>query len=98
MPLFVISCIDIPDTLDLRMATRQAHLAYANTGEKPVKVKIGGPYLDERGNMTGSLLIVHAPSREAVEQFSHDDPYVKAGLFQSVDIRPYRVTVGPSLG
>jgi uncharacterized protein len=98
MPLFVISCIDKPDSLSLRMATRQAHLAYANTGEKPVKVKIGGPYLDEKGNMTGSLLVVDAPNQAAVEQFSRDDPYVKAGLFQSVEIRPYRVTVGPSLG
>ena len=98
MPLFVISCIDRPDSLALRMATREAHLAYANTGEKPVKVRIGGPYLDEKGNMAGSLLIVDAPDRATVEQFSRDDPYVKAGLFQSVDIRPYRVTVGPPLG
>ena len=63
-----------------------------------MKVKIGGPYLDEKGNMTGSLLVVDAPDQAAVEQFSRDDPYVKAGLFQSVEIRPYRVTVGPSPG
>ena len=98
MPLFVISCIDKPDSLSVRMAARDAHLAYANTGEKPVKVKLGGPYLDSKGNMAGSLLIVDAPDRSAVDQFLRDDPYVKAGLFQSVDIRPYRVTVGPSLG
>ncbi len=98
MPLFVVSCIDKPDSLSVRMAARDAHLAYANTGEKPVKVKLGGPYLDGRGNMAGSLLIVDAPDRSAVDQFLRDDPYVTAGLFESVDIRPYRVTVGPSLG
>ena len=98
MPLFVVSCIDKPDSLSVRMAARDAHLAYANTGEKPVKVKLGGPYLDGGGNMAGSLLIVDAPDRSAVDQFLRDDPYVTAGLFESVDIRPYRVTVGPSLG
>ena len=98
MPLFVISCIDKPDSLGVRMAARDAHLVYANTGEKPVKVKLGGPYLDGRGNMAGSLLIVDAPDRSAVDQFLRDDPYVTAGLFESVDVRPYRVTVGPSLG
>ena len=98
MPLFVISCIDKPNSLSVRMAAREAHLAYANTGEKPVKVKLGGPYLDEKGSMAGSLLIVDAPDRAAVDQFLRDDPYVKAGLFESVDVRPYRVTVGPPLG
>ena len=98
MPLFVISCIDKPNSLSVRVAAREAHLAYANTGEKPVKVKLGGPYLDEKGNMAGSLLIVDAPDRAAVDQFLRDDPYVRAGLFESVDVRPYRVTVGPPLG
>ena len=48
--------------------------------------------------MAGSLLIVDAPDRAAVDQFLRDDPYVKAGLFESVDVRPYRITVGPPLG
>ena len=97
MGLYVISCIDKPDSLLLRTATREAHLAYANGGGRPVRVKIGGPYLDENGNMAGSLLIVEAPDRAAVEQFSKDDPYVRAGLFQIVDIRSYRITVGPPM-
>src|SRR5579872_3965791 len=97
MALFTISCIDKAESLSLRLATREAHLAYANGGQTRVTVKIGGPYLDEQGNMTGSLLIVEAPDRQAVEDFCRDDPYVKAELFHTVDIRPYRVTVGPPL-
>ncbi|MDE2477043.1 MAG: YciI family protein [Alphaproteobacteria bacterium] len=97
MALFAISCIDKPDSLALRMATRQSHLTYANGGQTLVKVKLGGPYLDEQGNMAGSLLIVEAPDRRAVEEFSRNDPYVTAGLFQSVEIRPYRITVGPPM-
>ena len=97
MALFAVSCIDKPGSLSLRMATREAHLAYANGGQTSVSVKMGGPYLDEHGNMAGSLLIVEAKDRGAVEAFSENDPYVKAGLFQLVEIRPYRVTVGPPL-
>jgi hypothetical protein len=62
-----------------------------------VSVKIGGPYLDAKGNMAGSLLIVEAADHMAVEEFSKNDPYVKAGLFQTVEIRPFRITVGPPL-
>lgn len=43
MALFAISCIDKPDSLALRMATRQSHLDYANGGQTLVKVKLGGP-------------------------------------------------------
>ena len=97
MALFAISCIDKPGSLSLRMATREAHLAYANGGQTSVTVKMGGPYLDEQGNMAGSLLIVDARDRAAVEEFSKNDSYVKAGLFEMVEIRPYRITVGPPL-
>ena len=97
MPLFAISCVDKPDSLPLRMATREAHLAYANGGQTAVRVKLGGPYLDAKGDMAGSLLIVEAANRAEVEEFSKNDAYVRAGLFQSVEIRPYRITVGPPL-
>jgi uncharacterized protein YciI len=93
MPLFVISYIDKPDSLALRMANREAHLSYAHADDKPAKVKLGGPYLDEKGDMAGSLLIVEAPDRAAALAFTENDPYVTCGLFSSIDVRPYRVTV-----
>jgi uncharacterized protein YciI len=93
MALFVISYIDKPNALALRMANREAHLAYAHADDKPVKVKLGGPYLDDKGDMAGSLLIVEAPDRAAALGFTENDPYVKAGLFSSIDVRPYRVTM-----
>jgi uncharacterized protein YciI len=92
MPLYVISCIDKPNSLALRMATRPAHLAYAHSEGLPATVKLGGPYLDEKGDMAGSLIIVEAPDLTAAEKFSQNDPYRCAGLFQSVEIRPFRIT------
>ena len=93
MALFVISYIDRPDSLALRMANREAHLAYAHADDKPAKVKLGGPYLDDKGDMAGSLIIVEAPDLAAARGFTENDPYVKAGLFSSIDVRPFRVTM-----
>ncbi|MDO8379911.1 MAG: YciI family protein [Pseudomonadota bacterium] len=92
MALFVLICLDKPDSLDLRMATRPAHLAYAGTFSDVVK--LGGPILDDKGDMAGSLIILEGESEEAARAFTRDDPYSLAGLFQSVQILPFRATVG----
>jgi len=93
MPLFVVSYIDKPNSLALRMANREAHLAYAHADDRPAKLKLGGPYLDEQGNMAGSLLILEAADKAAVIAFTQSDPYVTCGLMQSVDVKPFRITM-----
>jgi uncharacterized protein YciI len=91
MPLFVMHCIDKPDSLEVRMGAREAHLAYVR--EKG-QIRLGGPYLDDAGQMCGSLMILEAEDLDAAHAYAADDPYNKAGLFQSVEFRPFRVTVG----
>ncbi|OYQ34961.1 hypothetical protein CHU95_10335 [Niveispirillum lacus] len=87
--LFAITCLDKPDKLDLRMANRPAHLDYLN-GFLP-QIAIVGPLLDDAGEKpVGSLLIMEFADKNAAEAFAAGDPYAKAGLFQSVSIRPYR--------
>ena len=53
MGFYVISWKDRPDSLAIRLATREAHLAYGAG-----RIKLGGPFLDEAGQMVGSLLII----------------------------------------
>jgi uncharacterized protein YciI len=91
--LFVVTCIDKPDSLALRMATREAHFAYAGS-KPPGMIKLGGPFLDAAGDMTGSLVILEAEDLAEAKRFNAEDPYTLAGLFQSVDVRPWRVTFG----
>ena len=93
MPLFVVSYIDKPNSLALRMANREAHLTYAHGDDTPAKLKLGGPYLDEQGNMAGSLLILEASDKAAAIAFTQRDPYVTCGLMQSVDVKPFRITM-----
>lgn len=92
MPLFVAICIDKPDSLDLRMATREAHFAYVRG--KPGMMKLGGPFLNDKGEMAGSLIIFEAEDQAAAQAFSDDDPYTKAGLFERVEVRPWKATFG----
>ena len=93
MALFLILCIDRPDARELRAATRPTHLAYLEGGE--VKVKIGGALLDEGdGGPLGSMMVVEAAHMAAARAFAAEDPYAKAGLFASVEVRPWRLAVG----
>lgn len=95
MALHVLICHDKPNSLDLRMATREAHLAYvrANSG----KLKLAGPILDAEGGMAGSLLIFDTEDAAEVQAFTDADPYALAGLFAKVEILPFKATLG-SLG
>jgi uncharacterized protein YciI len=95
MPLFVISWMDKPDSLEVRMGAREAHLAYfAQFGER---VKLGGPYLDEAGRMAGSMAVIEAERLEEVQAIHARDPYKLAGLFERSEIRPWRMTVGSGM-
>ena len=43
--------------------------------------------------MAGSLLILEAPDKAAAIAFTQSDPYVTSGLMQSVDVKPFRITM-----
>lgn len=92
MGLYVLVCNDKPDSLELRLANREAHLAYARGFAD--RLKVAGPLLDEAGNMAGSLLILEAESLEDARAFNLDDPYQKAGLFTSVQVTAFKATIG----
>lgn len=92
MGLYVLVCNDKPDSLELRLANREAHLAYARGFAD--RLKVAGPLLDEAGNMAGSLLILEAESLEDARAFNLDDPYQKAGLFAAVQVTAFKATIG----
>jgi uncharacterized protein YciI len=82
---------DRPNALEIRLATRQAHIDYVRGSGL---VKIGGPLLDAAGEMTGSMLLIEAEDLAAAEAFAAADPYVLAGLFETVELRPFKLTLG----
>ena len=86
--LFAVINTDRPGSLDLRLATRQAHLAYLES--QAARIVSGGAMLDAAGQPAGSLLVIEAEDRAAVEAFAAADPYTRAGLFESTVVRPFR--------
>lgn len=91
--LYVLYCLDDPAKNDIRMATRGAHLDHiASSGDL---VRVAGPLLADDGvTMVGSLIVLEAPDRATAERWARSDPYAKAGLFKSVDIRPWKWSIG----
>ena len=91
---YVLICEDKPDSLELRLATRDAHLAFV--GSQGGKIRLAGPMLSDDGEtMLGSLFIVEADSMDAVRAMNAEDPYTKAGLFERVTVRPFRQVIPP---
>ncbi len=86
---FVLTAIDKANSLPARLSAREAHMAFVKeTGV----VRLGGPFLDAKGDMAGSLIIFEAADMDAAKAWHARDPYVEAGVFQSSDIRPWKMT------
>lgn len=87
--LYVIYCRDKPNAGPIRLESRDAHLAYVDASDlTPV---IAGPLLSPDGErMCGSMLVLEAEDAGQVEAFAAADPYRLAGLFERVEIHPFR--------
>ena len=90
--LYALICTDKPDSLALRLANRPDHVAYLESlGDTLV---FAGPFMmDDGATMNGSLIVIEAASLEAARSIAAGDPFAKAGLFASVEIRPWLWTM-----
>jgi hypothetical protein len=87
--IFMIYCIDKENSQELRQANRDDHLAYIR--EHLQDVYCAGPVLGEDGQTpVGSLLMMDFPTRAYAEAFAEADPYNRAGVFERVEIKPWK--------
>ena len=86
--LFALLCTDKPNSVDLRMSVRPDHLKYLESLGSALKA--AGPFTTDEGAQTGSLVIIEAADRAAAQQMAESDPYARAGLFASVEIKPWK--------
>lgn len=86
--LFVIHALDRAGALQRRLDNYEAHKAFlADTSAFGVRMVMSGPLVADDGTtMIGSLFIVEAESRAAVEAFNAADPFRKADVWQQVNI------------
>lgn len=87
--IYVIQARDNPGQLERRMEIRPEHLAYLDKVNAEGKLVFAGPFLDDEGKPCGSMVAYEAESREEAEKLANGDPYAQAGLFESVEIRPW---------
>jgi uncharacterized protein YciI len=84
---FAIICTDKAGALQIRLDTRAEHLAYI---EATGVVEQAGPFLDEAGDMCGSLVIIEVNGIAAAQEWADNDPYAKAGLFENVTVQAWK--------
>ncbi|TPQ48642.1 hypothetical protein C2U72_22660 [Prosthecomicrobium hirschii] len=91
--LFLAICRDKPGHLQLRLDTRDTHVAWLKG--LGATLKLAGPFLDDAAEtMSGSVVVVEAADLGAAKALFAEDPYAKAGLFESVEVKPWRWTFG----
>ncbi|WP_374765115.1 YciI family protein [Yunchengibacter salinarum] len=92
--LFMILCHDGPDGADLRQTHRPAHLDYIKSAGD--RVKVAGPILsdDAEPHPVGSMILIDAGSLTAAHLFAENDPYRTAGVFERVEVWPWKPVIG----
>ncbi|MDJ0759097.1 MAG: YciI family protein [Woeseiaceae bacterium] len=93
---YAIISEDVEDSLERRMGARPAHLARMQELVNEGRVLIAGPHPaidnEEPGEagFTGSLVIVDFPSLDEARAWADADPYVEAGVYRSVTVKPFK--------
>jgi len=82
---------DKQGALEVRKANRDAHVAYLKASDCVVQA---GPFLDDAGDMMGSLIILDVGAMSDAEDWAQNDPYAKAGLFASVELIHWNKVIG----
>lgn len=94
--LYAIISEDVPNSLPLRMSARPAHLVRVEALKAEGRVIIAGPHpaIDSpdpgEAGFTGSLIIASFDSLAEAQAWADADPYVSAGVYQKVTVKPFK--------
>ena len=93
MPLFVVTCTDNEGTVEKRLATRPQHLERLQKLNDEGRLIVAGAMPKEPGNpqagFYGSTIIVDFDSREALEEWLQEEPFLKEGVYAHIDVKPF---------
>jgi uncharacterized protein YciI len=87
---------DVPDSLERRLAARPAHLERLHALQGDGRLLLAGPFpaVDSAdpgpAGFSGSLIVAEFESLDAARTWADADPYVAAGVYASVSVRPFR--------
>mgnify|MGYP000474591290 CR=1 FL=1 len=94
--LYAITGTDKPDTLGNRLAARPQHLERLQQLQAEGRLLLAGPFpaIDSPdpgpAGFTGSLIVAEFASLAAARSWADADPYVAAGVYGDVQVRPFK--------
>jgi uncharacterized protein YciI len=96
---YVIITEDTSNSLEKRLANRPAHLARLTALQELGRLLLAGPFpaIDSidpgPAGFTGSLIVAEFNSLLEAETWANADPFVSAGVYASVSVKPFRKTM-----
>ncbi|MBU0593127.1 MAG: YciI family protein [Pseudomonadota bacterium] len=94
--LYAIAGEDAPNSLAQRLAARPAHLARLTELQQNGRLLLAGPFpaIDSNdpgpAGFTGSLIVAEFPSLQEAQSWADADPYVAAGVYARVSVKPFK--------
>jgi uncharacterized protein len=93
---YVINGTDVENSLERRLSVRSAHLERLQQLQNEGRLLLAGPFPAVDSNdpgpagFTGSLIVAEFDSFEDAEAWAKADPYVTAGVYAGVSVKPFR--------
>ena len=90
---------DVENSLALRAGARDAHLARLRELAAAGRLLIAGPHpatdSEDPGDagFSGSLVVVQFPSLDEARDWADADPYVAAGVYAKVTVKPFKLVL-----
>jgi uncharacterized protein YciI len=95
MNQYLITAYDYTDTgaLQRRMNVRPHHLDGIRALKETDNYIVGGAILNDEGRMIGSVMILQFETEETLEAWKQNEPYITQKIWESVDVKPFKVAV-----
>lgn len=93
---YLIYSEDVTNSLEKRLSVRELHLARLSDLQNEGRLLVAGPCpaIDSNdpgaAGFTGSLIIAEFDNLEAAQQWADADPYIAAGVYEKVTVKPYK--------
>ena len=93
MNQYLVTAYDYTDdgALKRRMDVRPHHFDGARELKASGNFVVGGAILDDDGKMVGSIMILQFEDEEQLEAWKQSEVYITQNVWESVDIKPFRV-------
>ncbi len=97
--LYAFISQDVENSLALRKKAREAHITRLIELKQQGRLILAGPHpaIDNKdpgeSGFTGSLIVAEFESLIEAEQWANLDPYIQAGVYQSITVKPFNLVL-----